>query len=191
MDYGYIRVSTINQDYKVQEDWAKGKDIPLENIYADKKSGKSIERSGLNELMEVLKENDRLYVYKLDRLSRDTKSALELLEYFRSKNITVIFGDLGTVDNTDVGDLVFTIFSAIATMERKRIVERTQAGRKWKRENIEGYKEGRKRKLSKKQVESMYKLWKSGETATEVAKLYNIGRTSFYTYMKEYEAENN
>ncbi len=36
----------------------------------------------------------------------------------------------------------------------------------------------------------MYKLWKNGESATDVAKLYNICRTSFYTYIKQYEAKN-
>lgn len=189
MDYSYIRVSTIQQDYTVQEDWALSKGILKENIYSDKASGKNTERIGLQDLKEVLQENDRLYVYKLDRLSRDTKSALELLEYFRSKNITVIFGDVGTVDNTDVGDLVFTIFSAIATMERKRIVERTQAGRKWKRENVEGYREGRKQKLNKQAIENLYKRHQMGENVSDLAHSYDLSRTTVYTYLAQYEAE--
>lgn len=189
MDYGYIRVSTIQQDLEVQREWVKSKGVIDSNIFEDKASGKNAERDGLQKLKEVLQKGDRLFVFKLDRLSRDTKSSLDLMDYFRKNGIMVVFGDIGVVDDSEVGDLIYTIFSAVATMERRRIVERTRAGREYKRKHDPNYREGRKNKLNPTASYNLFKRYKMGETITELAREYNMSRTTIYKYINEEEAK--
>ena len=128
MEVGYIRVSTVGQDLAAQESYMDSKGVT--KIFGEKRSGSEMEeRKALQECLEFVREGDTLHISKLDRLARNTKDALTVLEQLLDKNITVVFGDIGTVENTPAGRMVFTMFSAFAEFERNRILERTNEGR--------------------------------------------------------------
>jgi DNA invertase Pin-like site-specific DNA recombinase len=189
MKWAYCRVSTFEQDPKVQIEWAKAKGVDETHILAEKRSGKSKEnRVKLNELMNKVEQGDEVYIYKLDRLSRNTQDSLNIMEEMRRKQVTMIFGDLGKIENDEISNLVFTVFSAIAEMERNRIVERTQAGKKYQREHNPNFKEGRPSKLTEYQVQQLVKR-KQTESVTELARGYNISRKTVYRYLALYRDE--
>jgi DNA invertase Pin-like site-specific DNA recombinase len=82
-----------------------------------------------------------------------------------------------------MGKMVVTILSAVATAERKRILERTNEGRAEAKER--GVKFGRKRSINRKQI-VQFKANRMG--ATEIAKQMNIGRSTVYKILKEEKA---
>lgn len=189
MKWAYCRVSTFEQDPQVQIEWARIKGVDEDHILAEKRSGKSKDnRTKLSELMNNVTQGDEVYVYKLDRLSRNTQDSLSIMKEMRAKKVTMVFGDLGKIENDEISNLVFTVFSAIAEMERNRIVERTQAGKKYQREHNPGFKEGRPKKLTEYQVQQLVKRKKT-ESVTELARSYNISRKTVYRYLALYRDE--
>jgi len=189
MKWAYCRVSTFEQDPQVQIEWAKGMGVDETHILAEKRSGKSKDnRTKLSELMNSVTQDDEVYVYKLDRLSRNTQDSLSIMKEMRAKKVTMVFGDLGKIENDEISNLVFTVFSAIAEMERNRIVERTQAGKKYQREHNPNFKEGRPKKLTEYQVQQLVKR-KQTESVTELARSYNISRKTVYRYLALYRDE--
>lgn len=128
--YGYARVSTSEQDTDIQTGWLAEQGVSPEHIYQEKRSGKSTDgREALASLLAIVKPGDVVHVYKLDRLSRNTSDCLAIANQFADQKVVLHFGDLGFVDMTSpIGEFMLTMIAAFATMERKRIVERVQAG---------------------------------------------------------------
>lgn len=146
MRFGYARVSTLGQDLQEQVELLKQQDVKENHIYAEKYTGSTKERPKLQEMMGILRDEDELIVTKLDRLGRDSKDLMEIVDELTKKGVKVHFLDIGTVDNSATGRLLFQVMTAFAEFERKRIVERMQGGRAYKRANDPNYKEGRKKK---------------------------------------------
>ncbi len=88
--YGYVRVSSIDQNEDRQIIALKSKGVPVQNIYMDKLSGKDFQRPQYKELMHKLKKGDLLYVLSIDRLGRNYK---EILEQWRilTKKLRLMF----------------------------------------------------------------------------------------------------
>lgn len=84
-----------------------------------------------------------LIVTKLDRFARNTREALEIIQYLFQNDIKVHILNMGIIDNTPTGQLIFTIFSAFAQFERDMIVNRTGEGKKYAKDNDPAFKEGR------------------------------------------------
>lgn len=187
--FGYSRVSTLEQDLSIQREWLLGKGVKPENVYEEKRSGSELNtREQLKKLLQKVENGDTVFVYKLDRLARNTRDSLKIMEELRQKHVNLFLGDIGGIEDNEVGDLVYTIFSAVAQMERRRIVDRTQAGRQYQREHNPNYKEGRRRKLTPFQVEQLVKR-SSMESKSDLAKNFNISRKSVYRYIERYQAE--
>lgn len=189
MKWAYCRVSTFEQDPIVQIEWAKSMGVNEDHIFAEKRSGKSKEdRVKLSELISKVNENDEVYVYKLDRLARNTADSLNIMKQMRTRKVVMIFGDLGKVENDEVGNMIFTIFSAVAEMERQRIVDRTQAGKRYQKEHNPNYREGRPKKLSDYQIQQLIKR-KETESVSALAMSYGISRKTVYRYLALYKDE--
>lgn len=190
MRYGYARVSGVTQDLSDQIDKLLKEGILKENIYSEKFTGtKKTERAQLNKLLNVLEDGDTLVVCKLDRLSRNTKDALIIVEELRNKGVILDVLNMGRIDDTSTGRLIYTIFMAFSEFERNAIVERTASGKAYKKANDPDFKDGRKRKLTREQAINLVKLLET-QTAKEVADLYNISERSVYTYKKEILGDN-
>tara|TARA_R110000868_G_scaffold273336_1_gene532562 strand:- start:72 stop:452 length:381 start_codon:yes stop_codon:yes gene_type:complete len=126
MFVGYARVSTSDQNLDLQ--LSALKKIGCEKLYQDQMSGTKTNRPGLEMALEVLRENDTLVVWKLDRLGRTVKGLIELVNGLEKKNIHF----KSITDNVDTstpsGRFFFHVMASLAQMERELIAERTKAG---------------------------------------------------------------
>ena len=135
--YGYCRVSTKSQDVTKQKhallEYAHKEKFHFEYIYeivtSSRKSKKDRE---IDQLLEKLERGDHLYIVKLDRLGRNTREVLEIIDELKMKSVTLhILRDNIVIDpaRTDAITTMFlTLLSAFAQMERDFISERTRAG---------------------------------------------------------------
>lgn len=130
---GYARVSKADgsQVHDLQRDALAAAGVEADNIYEDSASGKKDDRPGLVACLKALRRGDTLVVWKLDRLGRDLRHLVNLVDELTKRNIglKVLAGEGALIDtSTANGRLVFGIFAALAEFERALIIERTKAG---------------------------------------------------------------
>ncbi|WP_298242779.1 recombinase family protein [uncultured Bradyrhizobium sp.] len=130
---GYARVSKADgsQVHDLQRDALAQAGVESGNIYEDAASGKKEDRPGLAACLKALRRGDTLVVWKLDRLGRDLRHLVNLVDELTQRHIglKVLAGEGASIDtSTANGRLVFGIFAALAEFERALIVERTKAG---------------------------------------------------------------
>jgi DNA invertase Pin-like site-specific DNA recombinase len=184
---GYARVSKNDgsQTLDLQRDALISVGIQEERIYHDKISGKKEERPGLQECIKALQPGNTLVVWKLDRLGRDLKHLITIVDELRQRDVgfKVLTGHGSQIDTTTSdGRLVFGLFAALAEYERELIIERTHAGLKAAR--ARGRMGGRPRKMDAATIRmAMAAMSDPKAIATEVAKKLNISTASLYTYV--------
>lgn len=149
LKYGYARVSTMHQDLQVQLKQLENENC--DKIYSEKYTGTNKKRPEFQKLIDMLQEGDTLVVTKLDRFARSTQDALEIIKDLFERNIKVHVMNMGVIENSPTGRLIFTIFSAFAEFERDMIVERTQEGKFLAKQNPD-FREGRPKKFSRQQI---------------------------------------
>lgn len=177
MNIGYARVSTNDQNLAAQINQLR--EEGCEVIFEEKISGARRDRPELEKLLAQVRAGDRLIVCKLDRLARSTHHLLEIVESLRQKKAA--FRSLGEpwADTTShAGKMIMTVFAGIAEFECDLIRERTGIGRKQALER--GVKFGRPPKLSKEQKALVLKLINEGKSVSEIAKTFNVDRTTIY-----------
>ncbi len=130
---GYARVSKADgsQLHDLQHDALVKAGVLLEHIYEDAASGRRDNRPGLDACLKALRAGDALVVWRLDRLGRDLRHLVNLVDDLTKRDIglKVLAGEGASIDTTTAnGRLVFGIFAALAEFERALIVERTKAG---------------------------------------------------------------
>ena len=175
--YGYARVSTKKQadDGNSLEDQEKKlRDAGATVIIKEKYTGSVTKRPELDKLLQEIKPGDTLIVTTLDRIARSTSHGIELIDRLTEKNITVHILNLGTLNETPIGNLVRNVLLSFAEFEREMIVERTQAGRAIARQDP-NYKEGRPKKYTPKQLDHAMELlstmsYKQVEEVTVISK---------------------
>ncbi len=122
--------------------------------------------------MQTIQTGDTLVVTKLNRFARSTQDELNTIKYLFEKGVRINVLNLGIIENTSTGRLIFTIFSAFADFERDLIVERTQEGKEIAKQRP-GFKEGRPKKFSKQQIELAMNLL-DNHSYKEVEKMTGI-----------------
>ncbi|CUX67889.1 recombinase family protein (plasmid) [Rhizobium oryzihabitans] len=130
---GYARVSKADgsQVHDLQRDALAQAGVDANNVYEDAASGKKEDRPGLTACLKALRRGDTLVVWKLDRLGRDLRHLVNLVDDLTQRHIglKVLAGEGASIDtSTANGRLVFGIFAALAEFERALIIERTKAG---------------------------------------------------------------
>ena len=184
---GYARVSKSDnsQVLDLQIDALVNNGVNVENIYTDKVSGIKEERIGLENCLKALRENDILVVYKLDRLGRNLKHLIQIVEDLTKRKIgfKVLSGQGVNIDTaTPSGKMIFSIFGALAEFERELIRERTKAGIAAAR--ARGRMGGRKFNLTKAQVRLAEASMKNRDTSvTELCKELGVTRATLYKYI--------
>lgn len=179
--YGYARVSTQSQELESQL-----QALELEGattIFKEKFTGTKMDRPILNELLNTLQPNDKLIITKLDRLARNTKEGIELIESLFARNIKVHVLNVGLLENTSMGKFFLTTLLAVAEMERNLIIERTQEGKMIARQQKD-FKEGRPKKFSKKQLDHALELL-SSHSYNAVADLTGISKSTLIREVKK------
>lgn len=173
MIVGYARVSTQDQFLELQLDALRV--AGCEQIFSEKITGKSRERPELTTCLKMLRKEDVLVVWKLDRLARSLKDLVELINELESRQIG--FRSLTeAIDTTTAGGrLVFHIFGALAEFEHNLIRERTIAGLAAAR--ARGRKGGRKPSMSSADTRKAAAMLKDDKiTKKEVAEHFGVSR---------------
>lgn len=185
--YFYIRVSSKEQNTIRQEIKAKEHNIPLENVYIEKASGKNISnRPVLNNLMGILKNGDKLIVDSISRFARNTKDLLDLTEELNNKGVIFISLKESIDTTTPTGIFMLTVFGAVAQLERDYIKERQAEGIAVAKE--EGKYKGRKPIEYPRQWNKYYKMMKDGSIkGVDIMKILDLKKTTFYKLIKQYE----
>jgi len=177
--YGYARVSTQLQARGGNSLEKQEKDLKAagaEKIYADAFTGKRMDRPEFQKLLREIQSGDTLIVTKLDRFARSIGAASELITELIDKGITVQVLNVGILDNSSVSTLFRNMLLSFAQFERDMIVERTQEGRAIARQK-EGYREGRKKKFTEKQLDHAMSMLEEN-SYTEVAAATGISKST-------------
>src|SRR3990167_6302000 len=182
---GYARVSTVDQNLELQ--LSALKEIGCEKLYQDHISGTKTNRPGLNMALEVLRKNDTLVVWKLDRLGRTVKGLIDLVNQLHQKEIHF----KSITDNVDTsstsGRFFFHVMASLAQMERELIAERTKAG--LAAAKAQGRVGGRKRKMTQSKIESAKKLLASGVLPKDVAQNLGVSIPTLYRWIPASQME--
>jgi len=175
MQIGYARVSKDEQNLDLQLDALKAAGV--ERFFTDKISGVK-ERKGLADALSHLREGDILTVWKLDRLGRSTIELMLLLNNLHERKVEFKSLTEGIDTTNAMGRFYFTMSSALAQLERDRLIERTRAG--LAAAKARGRNGGRPAKLTLEQVQMAKGLLETGKPLRDVAKAFGVGRTTLY-----------
>lgn len=193
--YGYMRVSTKEQHEDRQMDALAQFDIPSNNVYMDKESGKDFKRPAYRRLMRKLKPDDVLIIKSIDRLGRNYKEIMEqwrIITKEKMADIKVI--DTPLLDTTYckdllgtfIADLVLAVMSYTAQMERENIRQRQAEG--IAAAKARGVQFGRPYMGKPENFDFQFALWSAGEiTAAEMARNCGISRSTLYLRLREYD----
>lgn len=195
--FGYIRVSSKDQNEGRQLEAMKKLDINERDIYLDKQSGKNFERVNYQLLKRIIRKGDILYIHSLDRFGRNKEEILqEWNDLTKNIEADIVVMDMPLLDTTQykdsmgtfIADLVLQILSWMAEEERERIRKRQREGIDLALRN--GVQFGRPEVHVTEEFIEVYKRWKSGElTAVKAMQEAGVKKTSFYKLVKALEEE--
>lgn len=178
---GYARVSTLDQNADLQVS-------ALENagclkVYTDHGvSGTQAKRPEMGKLLENARAGDELVVWKLDRLGRNTRNLLELVDGLESRGIHFRSLTEGIATTGPMGKAMLTIMSAFAQLERDQLAERTRAG--LAAAAARGRKGGRPGVTPESEkVRQAVQYRSAGLTPPEIGKLLGVSRATVYRYL--------
>lgn len=180
---GYIRVSTIDQN----------PDRQLEGIHLDKKfidyaSGTNIKRPNLELLLDYVRDDDIVIVHSMDRLARNVKDLLGLIDVFSKKNVQVQFIKENLVFNGNdsaLSKLLLMIIGSVAEFEHALIRERQLEGIAIAKKK--GKYKGRETKLTTQVKEGINNSLELRKPRRLIAQELGIARSTYYRYLKKLE----
>ena len=185
--YGYIRVSTKEQNEERQVLALKGLSIQRENLFVDKQSGKDFHRPQYERMVRQLKKDDLLYVKSIDRLGRNYGDILEQWRILtKEKGVDIVVLDMPLLDTrwgkdlmgTFLSDIVLQILSFVAENERVNIRQRQAEG--IAAAKARGVHLGRPATPLPPGFEEALSKWKKGEiTGTQASQLCKMPLSTF------------
>ncbi|HEM6034979.1 TPA: recombinase family protein [Streptococcus suis] len=200
MKYGYIRVSTKEQNIDRQLTAILKEGIEMNKIYIDKASGKDFNRKKYKKLIRNLKAGDELYIKSIDRLGRNYDEIIKEWNVItKEKNAEIIVLDFPLLDTRTktcdltgkfIADIVLQILSYVAQIERENTHQRQMEGIREAKKK--GVKFGRSKKDIPKDFEKIAGKWQRKEISLRTgAKELHVSHTTFSKWLKEkgYERE--
>ena len=193
--YGYVRVSSTDQNEERQLIALREKGVDDKNVYMDKQSGKDFDRPQYKKLLRKMKQGDLLYILSIDRLGRnyeEIQSQWRVLT--KEKGIDICVIDMPLLDTrqgkdlmgTFIADLVLQILSFVAQSERENIRKRQEQG--IAAAKARGVRFGRPPKPLPAGFHSAYQRWKAGKiTGTAAAKECGMPLSTFRYRAEIYE----
>lgn len=186
--YGYVRVSTREQHTDRQLAAMREMQIPEENIYLDKLSGKDFNRPHYRQMLRKLRENTVLYIQSIDRLGRNYTEIIEQWRYItKKKRADIVVLDMPLLDTrrgkdlmgTFLSDIVLQVLSFVAENERSAIRQRQAEGIAAARKR--GVQFGRPSKPLPPEFDVQYEKWRRGETTIRTAaRICGMPPSTFY-----------
>jgi len=194
--YGYVRVSSTDQNEDRQMLDMQNLGIDDTNIFVDKQSGKDFNRPEYQRLFSALKKGDLLYIKSIDRLGRNYKEIIEQWQMLtKDMEVDVVVIDMPLLDTrtakdllgTFIADLVLQVLSFVAQNERENIKKRQEEG--IRAAKLRGVEFGRPIKKAPDNFDALIKQWKKGKlSADEVSKMCDMSIATFYRRLHETKA---
>jgi DNA invertase Pin-like site-specific DNA recombinase len=177
---GYARVSTSDQDLSLQIDALVDAGVNKKLIFQEHESGAKEDRTELLRCLNLLEKGDTLVVWKLDRLGRNLKHLIELIQQLDAKGVEFKSLTESIDTNSAIGRLFFQVMGALAEFERACTLERTSAG--LKAAKAKGHLGGRKRiSPDHPKVKMAKKLFGDPEMSpAQICDVMNIARPTLY-----------
>ena len=193
--YGYVRVSTRDQNEDRQFIALNEAGVPRQNIYLDKQSGKDFARPQYKKLVRRMKKDDLLYIKSIDRLGRNYAEILEQWRILtKDKGVDIVVLDMPLLDTrrgkdlmgTFLSDIVLQVLSFVAENERINIRQRQAEG--IAAAKARGVKFGRPPDKLPDNFQDIYQRWKKGKiTGSAAAKECGMALSSFRYRSAVYE----
>ncbi len=197
-EYGYIRVSSIDQNEDRQILAMQEVNLPKKNIYIDKQSGKDFNRPQYKKLVKKLKKGDLLYILSIDRLGRNYEEVQKQWRILtKDIGIDICVIDMPLLDTrngkdlmgTFIADLVLQILSFVAQSERENIKKRQAEG--IAAAKAKGVKFGRPETPIPPNFGKIVKAWEQKRIPfAEALKRSNLSEATFYRKLREYRIQN-
>lgn len=183
----YARVSTTDQNLEAQVNKLT-KAYPNGILFTDKQSGKNMDRTGFQSMMDTAMAGDKIVVQDLSRLGRSTADLLTFIDELKGLEVDLAVMDMDgkgqAVDTSSpVGKMIFTMVAAIGQMQREQIVEKTKLG--IAQAKADGKFKGKQVNpaTTAKCVEAMTLIAK-GLTKEQAAKAAGVGIATLYRFIK-------
>ena len=197
-EYGYVRVSSTDQNEERQISTLREKQILQKNIYKDKQSGKDFERPQYKKMLKRLKAGDLLYILSIDRLGRNYKEIQNQWRILTKEiGVDICVIDMPLLDTrngkdlmgTFIADLVLQILSFVAQSERENIRKRRSQGIAAAKKR--GVRFGRPEKPIPEGFAETVKLWEKKEIDIKaVLEMCGLKVATFYRRLREYRMKN-
>ena len=191
--YGYIRVSTKEQNEDRQRIAMEEAGVPERNVYMDNQSGKDFNRPKYKKLLRRIKKDDLLYIKSIDRLGRNYVEILQQWRYLtKDKGIEIVVLDMPLLDTrrgkdlmgTFLSDIVLQVLSFVAENERTNIRQRQAEG--IAAAKARGVRFGRPPQSLPPDFHNVFQRWRQGKiTGTAAARECNMPVSTF-----RYRSEN-
>lgn len=191
--YGYVRVSSADQNEDRQMIEMERVGVPQENIFIDKQSGKNFDRPNYKKLVRRLKEGDLLYILSIDRLGRNYEEIQNQWRILtKEKGIDIVVIDMQLLDTrqgkdlmgTFIADLVLQILSFVAQSEREKIRERQEQG--IAAAKARGVRFGRPEKEVPDDFAQLVKAWEKKQLPLpELLRRCDMSEATFYRKLRE------
>lgn len=173
-NWGYARVSTVDQDTAPQFDALRRAGIDEDHIITDHASGTREDRPGLTRLLTQLEPGDVLTVWKLDRLGRSLAHLISLVDALGRQGVEFRSLTEALDTTTPGGRLLFNVVGAVAQFEREITVERTRAALELAKRN--GRSLGRPTHVKPAQYEQIHRLRAEGKSHIVIAESTGLSR---------------
>ncbi len=195
--YGYIRVSSTDQNEDRQLDAMREAGVPDQNIYLDKQSGKDFERPQYKKLVRKLREGDLIYVLSIDRLGRNYEEILEQWRFLtKGACVDICVIDMPLLDTrngkdlmgTFLADLVLQILSFVAQTERENIRKRQAEG--IAAAKARGVAFGRPMVAQPGDFAEIIQAWEKKQISmTEALALCHMSESTFYRRLRDFRLQ--
>lgn len=193
--YGYIRVSTREQNIERQMISLLDAGIRKKDIYVDKQSGKNFQRPAYKKMMAQVREGDLIIVKSIDRLGRNYQEIMEQWRVItKKKKADIRIQDMPLLDTTKtkdllgtfISDVVLQLLSFVAENERHNIRQRQAEG--IAAAKARGVQFGKPMIPTPKNFPELYEQWEANIISiNEFASLCNMGRSTIYKRIGEYK----
>jgi len=191
--YGYIRVSSRDQNEARQWEAMQKANIEAQNIYADKQSGKNFDRPAYKRMVRRMRQNDVLYIKSIDRLGRNYEEIQDQWRFLtKEKGIDIVVLDMPLLDTrtgkdllgTFLSDIVLQVLSFVAENERSNIHQRQAEGIATAK--AQGTRFGRPPKPLPHNFEECRRRWQNGElTCAAAARACGMPLSTFRYKVKQ------
>lgn len=193
--FGYIRVSTKEQNLERQMIAMRKMDIPAKNLFKDVQSGKDFNRPQYKKMLSKMKEDDLLYITSIDRLGRNYNEIIEQWRHItKEMGVDIVVLDMPILDTrrgkdligTFLSDIVLQVLSFVAENERTNTRQRQREG--INAAKAQGVRFGRPSKPLPENFEEARELWLAGEISQrKAAAMCHMPYSTFRLKLKSQE----